>query len=170
MSPRWNIAGVGVAGAVDNACGVDAHRHGARAFAGRAQVAGNKETMNLTSSRSGRKSALVETDPDQDRGATSGFLLRPLSALKDVNLEIAERRVCVHRALRLRKSTLLRTLNRMYRSTRPARGRRDIFNGRNILRPASTNMLRAKIGRSCSRSRRRSDVDLRQHRVRGAPV
>jgi len=70
-------------------------------------------------------------------------------ALKDINLEIAERRVTAFIGPSgCGKSTLLRTLNRMYSLYPGQRAVGEIvFNGRNILEAAvDLNMLRAKIG------------------------
>ncbi len=70
-------------------------------------------------------------------------------ALKDNNLEIAERRVTAFIGPSgCGKSTLLRTLNRMYSLYPGQRAVGEIvFNGRNILEPGiDLNMLRAKIG------------------------
>ena len=70
-------------------------------------------------------------------------------ALKDINLEIAERRVTAFIGPSgCGKSTLLRTLNRMYSLYPGQRAVGEIvFNGRNILEPGvDLNMLRAKIG------------------------
>src|SRR5437899_10323097 len=70
-------------------------------------------------------------------------------ALKDINLEIAERRVTAFIGPSgCGKSTLLRTLNRMYSLYPGQRAVGEIVcNGRNILEPGvDLNMLRAKIG------------------------
>ena len=70
-------------------------------------------------------------------------------ALKDVNLEIAERRVTAFIGPSgCGKSTLLRTLNRMYSLYPGQRAVGEIvFNGRNILDAGvDLNMLRAKVG------------------------
>src|SRR5438034_5867616 len=70
-------------------------------------------------------------------------------ALKDINLEIAERRVTAFIGPSgCGKSTLLRTLNRMYSLYPGQRAVGEIvFNDRNILEPGiDLNMLRAKIG------------------------
>src|SRR5438067_1559012 len=70
-------------------------------------------------------------------------------ALKDINLEIAERQVTAFIGPSgCGKSTLLRTLNRMYSLYPGQRAVGEImFNGRNILDAGvDLNMLRAKIG------------------------
>jgi len=70
-------------------------------------------------------------------------------ALKDINLEITERRVTAFIGPSgCGKSTLLRTLNRMYSLYPGQRADGEIvFNGRNILEPGvDLNMLRAKVG------------------------
>jgi len=69
--------------------------------------------------------------------------------LKDINLEIAERRVTAFIGPSgCGKSTLLRTLNRMYSLYPGQRAVGEImFNGRNILDAGvDLNMLRAKVG------------------------
>jgi phosphate transport system ATP-binding protein len=77
------------------------------------------------------------------------FFYGKFQGLKDINLDIAERRVTAFIGPSgCGKSTLLRTLNRMY-SLYP--GQRAIgaimFNGANILDPATDlNMLRARVG------------------------
>jgi phosphate transport system ATP-binding protein len=77
------------------------------------------------------------------------FYYGRFQALKDVNLEIAERRVTAFIGPSgCGKSTLLRTLNRMYSLYPGQRAVGEIiFNGRNILEAGvDLNMLRAKIG------------------------
>jgi phosphate transport system ATP-binding protein len=77
------------------------------------------------------------------------FYYGKFHALKDVNLEIAERRVTAFIGPSgCGKSTLLRTLNRMYSLYPGQRATGDIhFNGQNILDSrVDLNMLRAKVG------------------------
>jgi phosphate transport system ATP-binding protein len=77
------------------------------------------------------------------------FYYGRFQALKEVNLEIAERRVTAFIGPSgCGKSTLLRTLNRMYSLYPGQRAVGEIvFNGRNILEAGvDLNMLRAKIG------------------------
>jgi phosphate transport system ATP-binding protein len=77
------------------------------------------------------------------------FYYGRFQALKDINLEIAERRVTAFIGPSgCGKSTLLRTLNRMYSLYPGQRAVGEIvFNGRNILEAAvDLNTLRAKIG------------------------
>jgi phosphate transport system ATP-binding protein len=77
------------------------------------------------------------------------FYYGRFQALKNVNLEIAERRVTAFIGPSgCGKSTLLRTLNRMYSLYPGQRAVGEIvFNGRNILEPGvDLNTLRAKIG------------------------
>jgi phosphate transport system ATP-binding protein len=77
------------------------------------------------------------------------FFYGRFHALKDINLEIAERRVTAFIGPSgCGKSTLLRTLNRMYSLYPGQRAVGEIvFNGRNILEAAvDLNMLRARIG------------------------
>jgi len=77
------------------------------------------------------------------------FYYGRFQALKDINLEIAERRVTAFIGPSgCGKSTLLRTLNRMYSLYPGQRAVGEIvFNGRNILEAGvDLNALRAKIG------------------------
>src|SRR5256885_15796458 len=70
-------------------------------------------------------------------------------ALKDINLDIAERRVTAFIGPSgCGKSTLLRTLNRMYSLYPGQRAIGEImFNGADILDPGTDlNMLRARVG------------------------
>jgi len=64
------------------------------------------------------------------------------------------------------KSTLLRILNRMYDLYPGQRATGEVlFDGETCSMPASTSTCCAPLG-MCFRSRRRSDVDLREHRLR----
>jgi phosphate transport system ATP-binding protein len=77
------------------------------------------------------------------------FFYGKFQGLKDVNLEIAERRVTAFIGPSgCGKSTLLRTLNRMYSLYPGQRATGEILlNGSNVLDPGvDLNMLRAKIG------------------------
>src|SRR5437660_7476977 len=77
------------------------------------------------------------------------FFYGRFQGLKDINLDIAEKRVTAFIGPSgCGKSTLLRTMNRMYSLYPGQRARGEIiFNGRNILEPGvDLNMLRAKIG------------------------
>src|SRR5215468_671 len=77
------------------------------------------------------------------------FYYGNFQGLKDINLEIAERRVTAFIGPSgCGKSTLLRTLNRMYSLYPGQRAVGEIvFNGRNILAPGvDLNLLRAKVG------------------------
>src|SRR6516165_4148957 len=77
------------------------------------------------------------------------FYYGSFQGLKDINLEIAERRVTAFIGPSgCGKSTLLRTLNRMYSLYPGQRAVGEImFNGRNILDAGvDLNMLRAKVG------------------------
>src|SRR5258707_14757565 len=77
------------------------------------------------------------------------FYYGKFHALKDITLDIAERRVTAFIGPSgCGKSTLLRTLNRMYSLYPGQRAVGEIlFNGQNILEPGvDLNMLRAKVG------------------------
>ena len=77
------------------------------------------------------------------------FYYGKFQGLKDINLDIAERRVTAFIGPSgCGKSTLLRTLNRMY-SLYPGQRAEGVvlLNGRNILEPGTDlNLLRAKVG------------------------
>jgi len=97
-----------------------------------------------------------ETRPKTDGGTPTKIAVRHLDfyygsfqALKDNNLEIADRRVTAFIGPSgCGKSTLLRTMNRMYSLYPGQRAVGEImFNGRNILDAGvDLNMLRAKVG------------------------
>jgi phosphate transport system ATP-binding protein len=97
-----------------------------------------------------------ETEPRAEKTTTSKIAVRHVDffygafqALKDINLEIAERRVTAFIGPSgCGKSTLLRTLNRMYSLYPGQRAAGEImFNGRNILAAGvDLNLLRAKVG------------------------
>jgi phosphate transport system ATP-binding protein len=77
------------------------------------------------------------------------FFYGKFQGLKDINLDIADRRVTAFIGPSgCGKSTLLRTLNRMYSLYPGQRAVGEIlFNGQNILAPGvDLNMLRAKVG------------------------
>ncbi len=96
------------------------------------------------------------------------FFYGKFQALKDINLEIAERHVTAFIGPSgCGKSTLLRTLNRMYSLYPGQRAEGEIlFNGRNMLEPGvDLNMLRAKVGMVFQKPTPVPDVDLRQYRL-----
>jgi phosphate transport system ATP-binding protein len=77
------------------------------------------------------------------------FFYGKFQGLKDINLDIAERRVTAFIGPSgCGKSTLLRTLNRMYSLYPGQRAIGEIlFNGANILDPGTDlNLLRARVG------------------------
>ena len=83
------------------------------------------------------------------RAARLDFYYGKFQALKDIELDVAERRVTAFIGPSgCGKSTLLRTLNRMYSLYPGQRATGEIiFNGQNILDPGiDLNMLRAKVG------------------------
>jgi phosphate transport system ATP-binding protein len=93
--------------------------------------------------------AVVARTPTKIAVRHLDFFYGRFHALKDVNLEIAERRVTAFIGPSgCGKSTLLRTLNRMYSLYPGQRAVGEIvFNGHNILEAGvDLNMLRAKIG------------------------
>ena len=105
--------------------------------------------------------------------ANLDFYYGKFHALKNVNLDIAERRVTAFIGPSgCGKSTLLRTLNRMYSLYPGQRATGEIrFNGQNVLESGvDLNMLRAKVGHGVPEADAVPDVDLRQHRVRRAAV
>ena len=83
------------------------------------------------------------------RSGTLDFYYGKFHALKNIDLEVAERRVTAFIGPSgCGKSTLLRTLNRMYSLYPGQRATGEIrFNGQNMLDAGvDLNMLRAKIG------------------------
>jgi phosphate transport system ATP-binding protein len=97
----------------------------------------------------------VAARPEATKPATKiavrhlNFFYGKFQGLKDINLDIAERRVTAFIGPSgCGKSTLLRTLNRMYSLYPGQRAVGEIeFNGRNVLDPGvDLNMLRAKVG------------------------
>jgi phosphate transport system ATP-binding protein len=77
------------------------------------------------------------------------FYYGKFHALKNINLDVAERRVTAFIGPSgCGKSTLLRTLNRMYSLYPGQRAEGEIlFNGRNVLEPGiDLNLLRARVG------------------------
>ena len=101
--------------------------------------AARPETAVRTETRPATKIAVRHLD----------FFYGKFQGLKDINLEIADRRVTAFIGPSgCGKSTLLRTLNRMYSLYPGQRAVGEIvFNGRNILDAGvDLNMLRAKVG------------------------
>ena len=101
------------------------------------------------------------------------FYYGKFHALKDVNLEVAERRVTAFIGPSgCGKSTLLRTFNRMYSLYPGQRAMGEIlFNGQNVLDSAHRSQHAAReSGHGVPEADAVSDVDLRQHRLRRAPV
>jgi phosphate transport system ATP-binding protein len=95
------------------------------------------------------ESAGVESMPPKMSIRSLNFYYGKFHALKDINLDIAERRVTAFIGPSgCGKSTLLRTLNRMYSLYPGQRAEGEIlFNGRNVLDPGiDLNMLRARVG------------------------
>ncbi len=101
------------------------------------------------------------------------FYYGKFHALKNVNLDIAERRVTAFIGPSgCGKSTLLRTLNRMYSLYPGQRATGEIrFNGQNMLESRRRPQHAARESRhGVPEADAVSDVDLRQHRVRRAAV
>ena len=101
------------------------------------------------------------------------FFYGKFQALKDINLDIAERRVTAFIGPSgCGKSTLLRTLNRMYSLYPGQRADGEILlDGENILDAGRRPQHAAREGRhGVPEADAVSDVDLRQHRLRRAPL
>src|SRR5438445_13210410 len=99
--------------------------------------------------RKASESAVVKSAPPKMSIRQLNFYYGKFHALKDINLDIAERRVTAFIGPSgCGKSTLLRTLNRMYSLYPGQRAVGEIvFNGRNILEAGvELNTLRAQIG------------------------
>src|SRR6266536_858799 len=151
--PLQGLARAGLGGsAVDHARGAGAQYHGARPFPpDRAQVVLKIVPMNLDifAIRPEAMPEAVARTPTKIAARHLDFYYGRFQALKDINLEIAERRVTAFIGPSgCGKSTLLRTLNRMYSLYPGQRAVGEIvFNGRNILEAGvDLNTLRAKIG------------------------
>jgi phosphate transport system ATP-binding protein len=111
----------------------------------------NLEPMNLEIFASRPEVAVQPEAPAATKIAVRhlDFFYGKFQGLKDINLEIAERRVTAFIGPSgCGKSTLLRTLNRMYSLYPGQRAVGEImFNGRNVLAAGiDLNMLRAKVG------------------------
>ncbi|KAF5275143.1 hypothetical protein FQA39_LY18679 [Lamprigera yunnana] len=96
------------------------------------------------------------------------FYYGKFHALKNINLEIPEKkgkRLLI--AHRLRKSTLLRTFNRMYELYAEQRAEGQIvLDGENLLTSKQdVALIRAKVGNGFPKAHAVPDVDLRQHRL-----
>jgi len=105
--------------------------------------------MQTTLARPQPQSTVPQGAPPKLKVRDLDFYYGRFHALKDVNLEVAERRVTAFIGPSgCGKSTLLRALNRMYSLYPGQRAEGEImFNGRNILSPhTDLNLLRAKIG------------------------
>jgi phosphate transport system ATP-binding protein len=99
--------------------------------------------------RKASESAAVKSTPPKMSIRKLNFYYGKFHALKDINLDIAERRVTAFIGPSgCGKSTLLRTLNRMYSLYPGQRAVGEIvLNGRNILEPGiDLNTLRARVG------------------------
>jgi len=107
----------------------------------------NTETTLLT--RPTASVASMPLSPPKMTAKDLNFFYGKFQGLKDINLEIAEKRVTAFIGPSgCGKSTLLRTLNRMY-SLYPGQRATGVihFNGQNILDSGvDLNMLRAKVG------------------------
>jgi len=105
--------------------------------------------LDIFAIRPEAKPGAVSRTPTKIAARHLDFYYGRFQALKDINLEIAERRVTAFIGPSgCGKSTLLRTLNRMYSLYPGQRAVGEIvFNGRNILEAGvDLNTLRAKIG------------------------
>jgi phosphate transport system ATP-binding protein len=105
--------------------------------------------LDIFAIRPEAKSEAVARTPTKIAARHLDFYYGRFQALKDINLEIAERRVTAFIGPSgCGKSTLLRTLNRMYSLYPGQRAVGEIvFNGHNILEAGvDLNTLRAKIG------------------------
>jgi phosphate transport system ATP-binding protein len=99
--------------------------------------------------RKASESAVVKSAPPKMSIRKLNFYYGKFHALKDINLDIAERRVTAFIGPSgCGKSTLLRTLNRMYSLYPGQRAQGEIlFNDRNVLEPGiDLNLLRARVG------------------------
>ena len=105
--------------------------------------------MDATLARPQPPSTAPQAAPAKIAVRTLDFYYGKFHALKDVSLDVADRRVTAFIGPSgCGKSTLLRTLNRMYSLYPGQRAEGEIvFNGRNILNAGTDlNLLRAKVG------------------------
>ena len=105
--------------------------------------------FEAVATRPERQDALLPPAPPKMSIRGLDFFYGKFQGLKDINLDIAERRVTAFIGPSgCGKSTLLRTLNRMYSLYPGQRAIGEImFNGANILDPGTDlNMLRARVG------------------------
>jgi phosphate transport system ATP-binding protein len=105
--------------------------------------------FEAVATRPEKQDALLPPAPPKMSIKGLDFFYGKFQGLKDINLDIAERRVTAFIGPSgCGKSTLLRTLNRMYSLYPGQRAIGEImFNGANILDPGTDlNMLRARVG------------------------
>jgi phosphate transport system ATP-binding protein len=105
--------------------------------------------FEAVATRPEKQDALLRPAPPKMSIKGLDFFYGKFQGLKDINLDIAERRVTAFIGPSgCGKSTLLRTLNRMYSLYPGQRAIGEImFNGANILDPGTDlNMLRARVG------------------------
>jgi phosphate transport system ATP-binding protein len=105
--------------------------------------------FEAVATRPEKQDALLPPAPPKMSIKGLDFFYGKFQGLKDINLDIAERRVTAFIGPSgCGKSTLLRTLNRMYSLYPGHRAIGEImFNGANILDPGTDlNMLRARVG------------------------
>ena len=101
------------------------------------------------------------------------FYYGKFHALKSINLDIPEKKVTAFIGPSgCGKSTLLRTFNRMYELYPDQRAEGEILlDGENLLTSKKdVALIRAKVGMVFQKPTPFPDVDLRQHRLRRAPV
>jgi phosphate transport system ATP-binding protein len=106
-------------------------------------------SYEAVAARKPSESAAAEPAPPKMSIRKLDFFYGKFHALKDITLDIAERRVTAFIGPSgCGKSTLLRTLNRMYSLYPGQRAEGEIlFNGRNVLEPGiDLNLLRATVG------------------------
>src|SRR5436190_15054717 len=106
-------------------------------------------SYEAVATRKPSESAATEPAPPKMSIRKLDFFYGKFHALKDITLDIAERRVTAFIGPSgCGKSTLLRTLNRMYSLYPGQRAECEIlFNGQNVLESGvDLNMLRAKVG------------------------
>jgi phosphate transport system ATP-binding protein len=105
--------------------------------------------FEAVATRPGKQDALLPQTSPKMSIRELNFFYGKFQGLKDINLDIAERRVTAFIGPSgCGKSTLLRTLNRMYSLYPGQRAIGEIlFNGANILDPGTDlNLLRARVG------------------------
>ena len=130
-----------------------------------------RATSTEADARHGYQGRAARVREGQDLGARPEFLLRPFQALRNINLDIPERKVTAFIGPSgCGKSTLLRTFNRMFELYPEQRAEGEIMlDGENMLTTEQDVVADSRHARhGVPEADAVPDVDLRQHRFRRA--